>query len=96
MLMENNELSTINITIAGRSFPVKVTEEEKALVLNIESEINEKINHFQKTYSGRDKLDYVIMTLLTYIYDLKNNQEGKMSEASTQKVNTILDLLSDF
>ncbi len=94
--METNELNTINITIAGRTFPVKVTEEEKVVVLNIESEINEKISQFQKLYSGRDKLDHVIMTLLTYIYDLKNNQNKQVSEESAQKVKTILDLLSDF
>lgn len=94
--MENNELSTINITIAGRTFPVKVTEDEKPAVLALESELNEKIIHFQKTYSGRDKLDYVIMTLLTYIYDLKEKQKESVSDEAITKVQSMLDMLSDF
>ncbi len=94
--MENNELSTINITIAGRTFPVKVTEDEKPAVLALESELNEKIIHFQKTYSGRDKLDYVIMTLLTYIYDLKEKQKESVSDETITKVQSMLDMLSDF
>ena len=94
--MEKNEMSTINITIAGRTFPVKVTEEEIAIVQEIESEINEKINNFQKLYSSRDKLDHVIMTLLTYIYDLKNNHQGQDSKETAMRVQSMLDLLSDF
>jgi cell division protein ZapA (FtsZ GTPase activity inhibitor) len=94
--MENNELNTINITIAGRTFPVKVTEDEKAGVLALESELNEKIIHFQKTYSGRDKLDYVIMTLLTYVYDLKEKQQEPVSSEAVTKVQSMLDMLSDF
>lgn len=89
-------MSTINITIAGRTFPVKVTEEEIAIVQEIESEINEKINNFQKLYSSRDKLDHVIMTLLTYIYDLKNNHQGQDSKETAMRVQSMLDLLSDF
>lgn len=94
--MENNELNTINITIAGRTFPVKVTEDEKARVLALESELNEKIIYFQKTYSGRDKLDYVIMTLLTYVYDLKEKQQEPVSSEAVTKVQSMLDMLSDF
>ena len=89
-------MSTINITIAGRTFPVKVTEEEMAVVHEIELEINEKINNFQKLYSSRDKLDHVIMTLLTYIYDLKNNHQGQDSEETATRVQSMLDMLSDF
>ncbi len=94
--MAANDLFTINISIAGRVFPVKVTEEEKTVVEGIVLEINEKINNFQKMYTGRDKLDYVIMTLLTYIYDLKSTPQTETSDETGPKVQLILDLLSDF
>jgi hypothetical protein len=53
---------------------------KKTIVHDIEQDINAKIMDFQKTYPNRDKLDCVIMTLLTYTFDLKkqlpvNSQE---------------------
>ena len=63
-MTEEKELESIVITIAGRTFPVKLDNDEKDFVHDIEQDINAKIMDFQKTYPNRDKLDCVIMTLL--------------------------------
>lgn len=94
--MADNELNTINITIAGRIFPVKVTEEEKDDVTQLAGELNNKIAEFQRMYANRDKLDSVIMTMLTYIYDLRHNKNEDMTQEAQVKVNGIIELLKDF
>ncbi|KXK39611.1 MAG: cell division protein ZapA [Saprospiraceae bacterium] len=91
--MENSDVKTINITIAGRIFPVKVTKDEEPVVRNIESDINGKIIDFQNMYPTRDKLDYVIMTLLTYIYDIKTQQPESAPEEVSAKIETLIQML---
>ena len=76
----------INVVIAGRSFPVKVTEEEEKSVRNIEKDINSQVLEFQKKYTEKDKLDLVIMVLLTKAFDLDKiqNLENDISQAHAQ------------
>ena len=73
--MQEDDLKTIKVTIAGRAFPVKVDDHEEKLVKDLEQELNTKILEFQNNYPGRDKLDCVIMTLLTYTFDDKKSDK---------------------
>lgn len=76
----------INVVIAGRSFPVKVTEEEEKSVRNIEKDINSQVREFQQKYTDKDKLDLVIMVLLTKAFKLDKIQtlEDDVSQAHAQ------------
>lgn len=76
----------INVVIAGRSFPVKVTEEEEKSVRNIEKDINSLVREFQQKYTDKDKLDLVIMVLLTKAFELDKIQSLKddISQAHAQ------------
>ncbi len=76
----------INVVIAGRSFPVKVTEEEEKSVRNIEKDINSQVLEFQQKYTDKDKLDLVIMVLLTKAFELDRIQslEEDISQAHAQ------------
>lgn len=82
----DNAQKKINVVVAGRSFPVKVTEEEEKSVRNIEQEINSKIQEYRNKYNDRDKLDLVIMVLLTQSFELEKIQSLKsdISEAHAQ------------
>jgi cell division protein ZapA len=59
-------MKSIDVMIAGRSFPLKVTQEEESLVLQVTDEINEKIRNLQNIYLQKDKQDCLSMALLTY------------------------------
>ena len=59
-------MKSIEVTIAGRAFPLKVTEAEEPLVLQVTKEINEKMRNLQGTYHQKDKQDCLSMALLTY------------------------------
>ncbi|MBK8888262.1 MAG: cell division protein ZapA [Saprospiraceae bacterium] len=52
--MQQDDLKTISVTVAGRTFPVKVTEIEESVVLELTTDLNEKIGEFQQTYPGRE------------------------------------------
>jgi len=79
--MQEDDLKTIKVTVAGRAFPVKVDDHEEQLVRDLEQELNSRILEFQNIYPGRDKLDCVIMTLLTYTFDEKKS--GPAADGST-------------
>jgi cell division protein ZapA (FtsZ GTPase activity inhibitor) len=94
-MTEEKELESIVITIAGRTFPVKLDNDEKDFVHDIEQDINAKIMDFQKTYPNRDKLDCVIMTLLTYTFDLKKQLPVNSQEEIDLKTEKIIQTLSE-
>ncbi|HPG07194.1 MAG TPA: cell division protein ZapA [Saprospiraceae bacterium] len=82
--MEGKEAKSIQVYIAGRSYPLKVNEEDASAIMKIAEEVNDKIQYFQRTYSNRDKQDCLSMALLTYAVDLYkarlNNAEGQLSD----------------
>ena len=94
-MMQEEDLKSVIITIAGRPFPVKVDSEENVYVKDLENEINARIMGFQKTYPTRDKLDCVIMSLLAYTFDLQKKPTLGDQEEVAVKLNAILEALND-
>ncbi|HRG41096.1 MAG TPA: cell division protein ZapA [Saprospiraceae bacterium] len=93
--MQQDDLKTISVTVAGRTFPVKVTEIEESVVLELTTDLNEKIGEFQQTYPGRDKLDYVIMTMLSYTFDLKKSSVAFSRDALENRLQNIHHILDE-
>ena len=85
----------IDVTIAGRTFPVKVSESEVEPMRKIEHDLNQKINDFNLKYKDRDKLDCVIMTLLTIAVEnaeqVKNNTVSETINNQLQSLNKLLE-----
>ncbi|MBC7884265.1 MAG: cell division protein ZapA [Saprospiraceae bacterium] len=94
-MMEESDQKNISVSIAGRNFPIKITPIEEILVLDLVTELNDKVSEFQKTYPGKDKLDCVIMTLLTYAFDQKKSIESTDLDEATQKIDTIKGILKE-
>ncbi|MFZ1750160.1 MAG: cell division protein ZapA [Saprospiraceae bacterium] len=90
-----DDLKTIKIIIAGRIFPVKVDAQEELRARKLEEELNQKVNEFQATYPGRDKLDCVIMTLLTYAFDLTQSSPVSDMVSVNEKIHAIKTMLQD-
>lgn len=63
--MSEELLHKIDVTLAGRKYPIKVSSEEEVMVRNIEKKLNEQIHEFQLKYADRDKMDCILMSLLT-------------------------------
>jgi len=91
-------MKSIDVMIAGRSFPLKVTQEEESLVLQVTDEINEKIRNLQNIYLQKDKQDCLSMALLTYAMEsakLKRDLNGieELRELSDQIESSILRII---
>ncbi len=100
--MEGNEMVNITVLIAGRPYPLKVKASDEAAIRNLAKEINEKVNHFQITYTKKDKQDCLSMALLTYAVSLhKSQKEPAISKESihpdlSDKIHQLDELLDQF
>ena len=74
------ETKTITVVIAGRPYPLRVKEEDEAAIRKIVKEVNDKVNHFQLTYTDRDKQDHLAMVTLTFAVDLYKLRQGQKAE----------------
>ena len=84
-------MKSIEVSIAGRPYPVKVTSEEEQMVLEIAKEINQKVSEFQRTFRGKDKQDYLSMALLTYALE---GSKSKVDKSGMDDIRQKLDSIS--
>ena len=93
--MENESLISHTIHIAGESYPVRLTENEKEIAIEVEAELNEKIAEFKVKYMVKTTKDILAMILLTYAFDAKkNSQTGQNIITANDKVERLLDMIS--
>ena len=87
------QLKSMQVMIAGRSYPLKVKEQDMDSIRRVVEEINEKIKDFQLTYINKDKQDCLAMSLLTYAVEL---HKTKLSDNTTpQQISRKVDHLEN-
>ena len=86
------ETKTITVVIAGRPYPLRVKEEDEAAIRKIVKEVNDKVNHFQLTYTDRDKQDHLAMVTLTFAVDLYKLRQGQKAERDKEMSEKLADL----
>ena len=91
--MSEQVLNKIDITISGRKYPIKVSGEEELVVRNIEKKLNQQVHDFQLKYPNNDKLDCVIMTMLTLAFENSRSSEDTTDNGVLQKLDDIDSLL---
>ena len=91
-------MKRIEVTIAGRAFPLKVNDNEETLVLRVVDDINQKVRDFQKTYRNKDRQDCLSMALLTYAleYNKLKRQDDVLDEIKVKSasIQAVLDQIS--
>ena len=85
LMSGKKETVNINVLIAERLYPLKVTKSDEEKLRNAVKLVNEKIKEYQTLYDGKDKQDYVAMCLLNFAVEHVNLQE------STQHNNRLLE-----
>lgn len=83
---------SINIVIAGRSYPLTVNEEEEALVHKAVNDINTNIQKLQESYAVKDMQDLLAMTALQLATRKSDapKTEGTVEEAEVLKALRLL------
>jgi len=61
---EEEKTININLIIADRPYPLKIKVSEEEDIRIAAKEINQKVKDFQKSYSAKDKQDYLAMCAL--------------------------------
>ena len=77
--MDDSKIKGIQIMIAGRSYSLKVVEQEVKMIEKVAREINQKINELQATYQANDKQDCLAMAVLTYAVELARKEDENSS-----------------
>jgi len=67
-ISENQEASLVpvNITIADRSYRIKLAAKDEEAVRKTAALINQKMVEFKNAYAGKDMQDYISMVLLWF------------------------------
>ncbi|GLR18560.1 cell division protein ZapA [Portibacter lacus] len=91
--MSEEKLKRIILTIAGRTYPVKVNDAEEPIMRSIEKDINDKINDLQLSYEGKDIRDYMSLAIISYAYELQKAQKPDEVRVLGSKLDEIEALL---
>ncbi len=87
---------SVQITIAGRSYPINVKPEEEAALSRIGAEIESHMQFLRDNYAIKDNQDILAMTLLEYANRLETNKQEAGAEIGVQmlsEVDALLDTL---
>jgi len=90
------EYKNITITLAGRPYPLKIKDADENSIKQIVKGLNEQINNFQLSYSGKDKQDCLSMVLLTVsveLHKLKKQATIKEAEEKLDELEEYMDTL---
>jgi cell division protein ZapA len=81
-MSSQEEMIPVNITIADRTYRVKVAPKDEEAVRKTAAIINQKMVEFKGAYAGKDMQDYISMVLLWFateqqqsgqnLYELEN------------------------
>ncbi len=94
----SEDVLNINVTIADRSYKMRVTRAEEESVRRSVKEINERLKGLQNQYRANDKQDYIAMAYLMDKVDSMSNETKIVNEdkALGTKLTELDALLSDF
>ncbi len=94
---QGEDIKSITVHVAGRPYPLKISAADELVIRRIVKEVNDKVNHFQLSYTHKDMQDCVTMALLTYAVDLyKSSHELSQDpglDASLSQLENLLDRL---
>lgn len=91
------ELITINVWLAGRTYRIRIHPDEEGAVRAAAKSADEKIVELRQHYAGKDDQDFVAMCLLMYATDSVGNttSEDHKWSAGIQHLNSLLDSVLD-
>ncbi|TKK70837.1 cell division protein ZapA [Ilyomonas limi] len=77
-----NDLIPVNVTIADRTYRVRLSPDDEEVVRSSVKLINDKIAEFKLLYAGKDAQDYISMVLLWFATE--QTKPGNNTVAATE------------
>ena len=83
---QNNstEMIPVNITIADRTYRVRIAPKDEEAVRKTAALINQKMVEFKNLYAGKDMQDYISMVLLWFTTEQQSNGQNLYELESLQ------------
>jgi cell division protein ZapA len=75
--MDTNQKISLEVSVANRSYPLKIYEKDQEKLLQIVKEINDKLNALKRQYDARDNQDYLAMLLLQINTEIHSNHSNQ-------------------
>ncbi len=88
-------MKTLQVMIEGRTYPLKVNEEDAASMLKIVEEVNESLKSLHVSYPQKDRQDCMAMALLTYAVKLYESRADSLSPDIQEKLEVMERLLDE-
>ena len=83
-MSSQEELIQVNITIADRTYRVKVAPKDEEAVRKTAAIINQKMIEFKGAYAGKDMQDYISMVLLWFATEQQQSGQNLYELESVQ------------
>ncbi len=97
--MSDNNLLNVSVLLAGRTYPILVSETEVDSIEKINAKLNEEYLALKSQYANKlNEQDILAMLLLTYaknLHEEKNLNDLNPVEKRIQSIEKILDQVSE-
>jgi len=80
----STEMIPVNITIADRTYRVRIAPKDEEAVRKTAAIINQKMVEFKNLYAGKDMQDYISMVLLWFTTEQQSNGQNLYELESLQ------------
>jgi cell division protein ZapA (FtsZ GTPase activity inhibitor) len=91
-----DEQLSIKVTIADRSYPMKIKRSDEEKIRKAAKVINERIVKYQQNYSGKDQQDLLAMSSLQFVMQVMDLTEQLDKEPVLKQIQDINDQLSAY
>lgn len=69
------ELLSVKVSIANRTYPLRITKEEEEKVIQAAQSVNKCIKEFEDSYAVKDKQDLLAMSSLQFASEAMGHQK---------------------
>jgi cell division protein ZapA len=96
-MVDKNETVNINVIIAERLYPLKVSKSDEEKVHHAVKLVERKMKEYQALYDGKDKQDYMAMCLLNFAVEHENLHRNTLNNSRLleEKITQLEEVLSD-
>jgi cell division protein ZapA len=96
-MADNSNFYEITVLLAGRTYPVMVSQNEEKIVVAIAKQLNQQVDEMQSRYGSRlNKQDLLAMLLLTRSKELQDVKSQFMQlHALDQQLQQLEDILDE-
>lgn len=90
------EQQSIQITIADRSYPLRIPAADEEKIRAAVKIINEKTSLYRKKYANRDTQDALSMALLQFVIRLIEAEQNEETNLIVEELKSLDNLLDDY